>query len=227
MTHHLCHLAGDWRGDVPEWGVMAEPKVDGWRCLFFPDWQGKPTLWSRNGIPLQGVGQILRRLIAVESALGGGRWFIDGELLVDGTLAATKAHCERGWRQGDAGTFHAFDAVPLADWKADRCDIPLYRRKELLAGAIRGTAPDPLSWEWAEGSRGKRHGVDPVQLVPDRWCNTAYDVAAYAAEVWRAGGEGLMLKDAESPYQRKRSKAWQKVKHPDYVPGQGIVARAA
>lgn len=219
----LCHLAVDHRGVLPPFGVMAEQKIDGWRALYFPDWQGRPTLWSRNGIPLQGVGHIVARLAEIERAMGG-RWFIDGELQVSGTLAATKAHCERGWRDGDAGTFHAFDAVPLADWRHDNCTMPLYQRKRLLGEAIAAGAPDPDAWEWREGSRGRGHGIDAVQLVADRWCFDSADVDSAAHEVWRNGGEGLMLKDAESPYRRKRSPAWQKVKHLEYKPGMGVMS---
>lgn len=208
----LCQLAIERATPLPAFGTMAEQKIDGWRCLFFPDWQGKPTLWTRNGMPLMGAGHVLRRLVDVERVLGG-QWFIDGEFQVDGTLAATKAHCERGWREGDRGTFHAFDAVPLADWRADRCDIPLYRRKSLLGGAIGETAPDPDAWEWQEGSRGRNHGVDPVRLLPDRWLADDADLASFAGEVWAAGGEGVMVKDAESLYRRARSPAWRKVKY--------------
>lgn len=210
----LCQLAGEYGGaPLPAGGTMAEPKIDGWRCLFFPDHLGKPALWSRNGIPLQGVAHILRRLNAVERAIGFPV-MIDGELQIGGTLAATKAHCERGWRQGDAGTFHAFDCVPLVQWRSDNCDMPLYQRKKLLAGAIAATAPDPNAWEWEPGSRGRNHGIDPIRLMPEMWLMDREDVASSAHDIWRAGGEGLMLKDAESPYRRKRTDAWRKIKTP-------------
>jgi ATP-dependent DNA ligase len=187
-------------------------KVDGWRCAFFPGLNGKPGLWTRGGLPFNGAGHILTRLVDVERALGG-RYMIDGEFQVGGTLAATKAHQERGWKVGgEAGTFHAFDCVPLDDWRRGRCDIPLYDRKAMLARAIEATSCHP--WEWREGSRGRDHGVDPVRLVEDVWLFDEADVHVEAERIWAAGGEGIMLKDAAAPYVRSRSDSWLKVKRP-------------
>lgn len=207
----LCQLAGRWAGRVLEAGTLVEEKRDGFRCLFFPGVDRVPALWTRNGIPMPGAGHILARLLEVEQQLGG-QWMIDGEFQVGGTLAATKAHYDSGWRDGDAGTFYAFDCVPLADWERGRCDIPLYERKAALVGAIEATAPRQDDWEWRPGSRGKDHGIDPLSPLTDQWLFTADDIRAEASRVWAAGGEGLMIKDAQAPYIRARSDAWQKLK---------------
>lgn len=207
----LCQLAGRWAGTVPEHGIMSEQKIDGWRALFFPGRDGNTGLWTRGGMPLHGAGHVLERLMQVEVVLGGPH-MIDGEFQVDGSLAATKAHCERGWRLGNAGTFFAFDAIPLADWQAGRCDTPLYERKAALQRAIDATKPSADAWEWAEGSHGAGHGVDPVSYLDDEWMFDADDVHAAAQRVWAAGGEGLMLKDPMAPYVRARSDSWLKVK---------------
>lgn len=208
----LCQLAGDYRGQLmPAHGSLVEPKIDGWRCLYIPGHDGKPALWTRQGMPLMGAGHVLKRLVEIDRAMGGGH-VIDGEFQVDGTLAATKAHCERGWRDGDRGTFHAFDCMPWRSWDRGGTDTPLYQRKLLLQGAIEGTAPDP--WEWEEGSRGRGHGQPCVVLMPERWVSDAADLRSYADEIWRAGGEGVMMKDAESCYSRRRTNAWLKVKSP-------------
>lgn len=207
----LCQLAGVWKPRDLGHGAMAEQKIDGWRCLFFPGLDGKPGLWTRGGIPLQGVAHILARLTEVEQAMGG-RFMIDGEFQVGESLSATKAHQERGWRDGDAGLFYAFDAVPMADWERGRCDIPLYQRKGLLKRAIEATAPSPDDWEWRPRSRGKDHGTDPLSLLPDEWVTDADDAQAMAERIWAAGGEGIMIKDAESPYVRARSNCWLKLK---------------
>ena len=207
----LCQLAAEWKGDMPLHGALVECKIDGFRCMYFPDHLGKPTLWTRGGIPYRGTDHILRHCIRMEQAAGEPMMF-DGEFQVDGTLAATKAHQERGWREGDAGLFHVFDALPLARWRADDCAEPLYRRKAMLAELVTAAAPDPDAWEWEEGSRGRAHGEPPVRLLPDRWCADADELEAFAAEIWAAGGEGVMLKDAEAPYRRKRSNVWMKLK---------------
>lgn len=207
----LCQLAGRWAGILPEGGAMAELKVDGWRCLYFPGIDRARGLWTRGGMPVNGASHILSRLVEIEEALGGAH-MIDGEFQVGGTLADTKSHQERGWKLGDAGTFFAFDAVPLADWQRGRCDTPLHERKASLMRAIDATAPSADAWEWAAGSYGAGHGADPVQIVADTWVFDASDVEAEARLVWNEGLEGLMLKDAAAPYVRARSNAWLKVK---------------
>ena len=202
----LCQLSGRWAGVLPDGGAMIECKHDGFRCLFFRGLDRQPGLWTRGGMPMPGTGHILSRLLEIEAAMGG-QWMIDGELVVDGTLAATKAHCERGWRLGDAGVFHAFDAVPFDDWQQGRCDTPLSERKAALARAIAATAPDPEAWEWREGSRGTGHGVDPVELVDHTWAADAADVEAEAQFAWAAGHEGVMVKEGAAGYVRARSNA--------------------
>ena len=205
-------LAGRWAGVMPDpSGAMVERKHDGFRCLFFRGLDGAPGLWTRNGLPMPGTGHILARLLEIEAAMGG-RWMLDGELVVGGSLAATKAHYERRWRTGDAGTFHAFDAIPFDDWQVGRCDMPLFERKAALARAIAETAPEASAWEWRAGTRGAGHGVDPVELVADTWAVTAADVEAEAQRGWSSGHEGVMIKHADAPYVRGRSDAWLKLK---------------
>lgn len=210
----LCQLAADYRGTLPPGGAMAEEKFDGWRGLRFPGIDGKVRLWTRGGFAIEGAGHILHHLDLMER-VAGEPLFFDGEFQVDGTLLATKTWCERGWKQGsEAGVLHLFDAIPLADWKRGRCDIPLYQRKrriEAFAGAVE---QDPaLSWEWRPGSRGRDEaGPIPVHVVADEWISEPGDVLDMARRVWARGGEGCVLKDAESPYVRGRCPAWLKVK---------------
>lgn len=209
----LCQLATDWRGDVPGGGLMAEEKVNGWRCLYFRGIDGKPGLWTRGGMPIEGCDHILYRLRLLE-AKAGLPLFIDGELQVDGSLAATKEWCERGWKQGgEKGLFHAFDCLPYAEWLEGGTDIPLHERKKRLEWLANEVERDPaMQWEWREGSRGRDGEESPVIVAPDFWLFDQAHVVAMANRVWAGGGEGLVLKDAEAPYERRRVKHWQKVK---------------
>lgn len=205
----LCQLAGEWKGSMPLGGMLVEQKHDGFRCLWFRGHDGKPRLWTRNGMPIEGCAHIAWRLSQMEEA-AGRPLFIDGELVVDGTLAATKHWVETGWRAGgEKGTLYAFDVLDEAEWRAGGTDRPLIERKKALSGLFGATVDD---WEWRPGSRGRDEALPPVVILPDSWCFTPADVVAEARRVWAAGGEGLMLKDALSPYQRNRSDAWLKVK---------------
>lgn len=210
----LCALLSDWRGQCPSGGTWHEQKFDGYRCLWFRGIDGKPRLFTRNGMPIEGCDHIAHRLSLFEE-VAGMPLFVDGELVVDGSLAATKQWVETDWRKGgEAGIFHAFDICPYPDWRAGGWATPLYRRKEWLKDLARQVEEHPLySWEWRPGSRGRDEtGPSPVQIVEDGWAADAYDVARQARLVWRAGGEGLVVKDAESPYERKRVSMWAKVK---------------
>lgn len=206
----LCQLAGRWKGTAPDGGICAEEKHDGWRGLYFPGVDGKPGLWTRNGQAIEGVPHILHRLAIMEQ-LASQPMFFDGEFVVDGSLAATKAWCESGWKGGGhAGQLYLFDAMPLTDWKAGRSETPWIHRKAALAELAEAADRSPLSWDWAPGVRGDT--PLSVNIVPDIWLADATEVRAEAARVWARGGEGLMLKDPEAPYVRGRNDNWLKVK---------------
>lgn len=209
----LVQLAGEWQGDVPAGGYICETKVDGWRAARFPGIDGKVRLWTREGQTIEGAAHILHRLELMERVAGEPLMF-DGEFQVGGTLEATKAWCERGWKiGGEAGIFHAFDVLTLSEWRAGGSDMPQYARKarlESLAGAVEH---DPaLSWDWRPRSHGRDESAPPVSVLPDTWVFETADVIAEARRVWAQDLEGLMLKDAEAPYRRSRTDAWRKVK---------------
>lgn len=205
----LCQLAGDFRGEVPAGGMLWQEKKDGWRALYLRDWQGKPGLFTRNGHRIEGAPHILWHCQAIEAA-AGQPLFLDGEFQVDGTLAATKAWCERGWKTGgEAGHLHLFDGFPLSDWKAGGCDMLQVERLNRLKGWIDAATAD--QWEWRPGSHGRDEGAIPVTLLADGWVFDAQDVLTEARRVWAAGGEGIVCKDAEAPYRRNRNAAWLKV----------------
>ena len=209
----LCQLAGDFRGDLPAGGAMVERKWDGFRALYFTGRDGTRRLWTRNGHPIEGTGHILYRLRQIERAAGMAL-MIDGEFVVDdagqGTLHATKAWCESGWKMGgEAGTFHAFDVMPLAEWQAGGCEAPLYRRKAWLAQLVGATVDE---WDWRPGSRGRDEDRPAVVFVEDEWAATSADVLDMARRVWSEGGEGVMVKDPMATYRRNRNAAWLKVK---------------
>lgn len=209
-TDSLCQLAGRWNGTPPIGGICVEEKHDGWRGLYFPGVDGKARLWTRNGHAIEGVPHILHRLAIMEQ-VAGQPMFFDGEFIVDNSLAATKAWCESGWKGGGyAGTLHLFDAMPLADWKAGRCDAPWIQRKAALFDLAEAAEQSSMAWDWAPGVRGDT--PHSVNIVPDIWLADADDVWAEAQRVWARGGEGLMLKDAEAPYIRGRNDYWLKVK---------------
>lgn len=213
MAESLCQLANDWRGEVPSGGFIAEEKRDGWRGLWLTGIDGKARLFTRNGHPIEGAGHIAYRLGLMERA-AGEPLFIDGEYQVDGSLAATKAWCEGGWRRGgEAGMLHLFDCLTMAEWRAGGTDMPQYARKARLQALARAVDDDEgLAWEWRAGSRGDDAWRTSCPILPDEWVCDAGDVLNAVRRVWSAEGEGIVLKDVEAPYRRTRNTAWLKVK---------------
>jgi ATP-dependent DNA ligase len=192
--------------------MLADVKIDGWRGLHFRGIDGQPRLWTRGGHEIPGVGHILH-VIAEMERIAGQRLFIDGEFQVDGTLLATKTWCESGYKLGgEAGMFHAFDILPVTDWQAGRCDMPLVDRRAWLKALV-DEAMTTLSggWEWREGSKGKPLGT-PIAAMESIHLATVSDVWDEAERVWAMDGEGLVLKQADSLYFRARSSGWLKVK---------------
>jgi ATP-dependent DNA ligase len=218
MMQQLCQFVGNWDGRTLPAGAMVSEKLDGWRMLWIRDWESKPGLWTRNGIPFEGVAHIAHELQAWERHAGEPFMF-DGEFVVgDGpnTLAQTKAWAERGWKAGgNAGRFHVFDGMPLRDWQAGGCDLPMWQRKARLARIAEAVAADEAhAWEWAPKSRGSFDGLQPVRLVDHVETWFVDDVLEQAAAIWAAGGEGVVIGDPEAPYRRNRSNAWMKVGRP-------------
>jgi ATP-dependent DNA ligase len=217
MMAELVQLAGTWDfRTVQIGGMMAETKIDGFRAAYLRDWRGVPGLYTRNGQHIEGVGHIVHRLKLMEQC-AGAQMFFDGEFQIEGRLSATKHWVERGWKSGEeAGTFHLFDGFPAAEWATGGTDTPLYQRKQTLADLVAAADAHPVSWEWREGTRGKEPSEPAVTLLADEWVNDAAEALSLARRVWAVGDEGLMLKDAESPYRRNRSQHWLKVKTAAY-----------
>lgn len=187
----LCTLATKWDGTVPDGGLIVQEKIDGWRACWVDG-----QLLTRGGAPIDGVEHIATELRDLERACGT-RMFFDGEFQVGGTLAATKAYAERGWRAGEAlGELYLFDALPREEWRRDECATPLSTRLAVLAAAMSRTSIR----------------LHHVSMLPWSLRGTAEAVRADAKRVWQRGGEGLVVKPPASLYRRMRSREWGKVK---------------
>jgi len=184
----LCSLAVKWNGTVPAGGLIIQEKIDGIRALWIDG-----HLVTREGNAIGGTSHIAAALAGLERAFGR-RMMFDGEFQVDGALRPTLRHFANGGRYGDAGHLFLFDAVPLDDWRGDRCQMPLTARLKALDAV------------------GAALAGDAVSVLPWRLCASPGGVQAEAAAVWTRGGEGLVAKVPDSIYRRRRGDAWAKVK---------------
>ena len=200
MPTHLCHLFTDWAGEMPEGGWLASEKIDGWRAPWY-----RSDFHTRNGMTLNGVDHLAPVLRMMEE-IAGGPLFFDAEFQVGGTLSATKAYCEGGWKAGPQGKLYLFDMLPMDDWRAGGGDLLLTDRLALLATLYEQARVHPLSWEL------EPRIWDGVVILPHEQMDCPAAIRRLARLVWDNGGEGLVLKSPKSPYVRERTGLWRKVK---------------
>lgn len=208
----LVQLVGEYRGALPPGQWVAQQKRDGWRMAWFRGIDGKPRLWTRNGLPIEGAAHIAARCLAMEEE-AGELLMLDGEFQVGGTLLATKAWCERAWNLGGCnGTFFAFDCLSFAQWQAGGSDDLWLERQKRLHSLVDAT--ETLSREpgWVSGATGEPVPERYMQALPGELVSSHAGVVRAAEEIWAAGGEGLVLKRIDSPYRRNRTSMWLKVK---------------
>jgi hypothetical protein len=184
----LAMLCGDWTpGPVP-WGWDAEEKKDGIRAMYIDG-----QLLTREGVPIECAAHVLPDLQRLERRFGQ-RMFFDGEFMEPGGFHETLAVFASRGKRASAGVFHLFDALPLDEWRADSCQMPLSARRDAIGWALGEWSP-----QW-------------VRRIPSVAVGSRSAVEMLARATWAANLEGLVIKDSRSLYRRKRSPAWAKVK---------------
>ena len=131
---------------------------------------------------------------------------IDGELFIgrgkfQDTVSIVRSHEDKGWGRV---LFHAFDLYPST---ANVEEATFERRQRALAGIT----------------------TKPIVHVPQVKCEGAAHLTAFVDKVLAAGGEGAMLREPASYYEKKRSATLLKVKRfhdlearvTGHVPGKG------
>jgi ATP-dependent DNA ligase len=169
---------------LPPGKRLVQLKADGIRALYV---DGRVV--SREGAPLDCALHCQPGLARIEQAVGRPM-MIDGEYVAQNGFDATLTEMKRG--QGE-GVFWAFDMMPLADWQAGSCGLPIEHRLQCLRERV--VACDSQF----------------VGML-DWWMMTPHQTAAKAREIWAAGGEGVVSKQPGSPYLRQRSDFWVRFK---------------
>ena len=164
--------------------ALVDLKADGLRHL----WIGGQQV-TREGVPFKAASHVRPALLELERAYGKPMFF-DGEYVNDDGLDASIADFQRG---KGTGVVWLFDAVPLDEWRRDRCAAPLERRRDLLL------------------DRGQTVFCDGLGALAPFRLGVA-ETYAKARDIWALGGEGLVVKRGGSLYTRSRSDDWQKLK---------------
>lgn len=173
---------------------LVQYKADGIRALYIDG-----RIVSREGAPLDCALHCQPGLDRIVEKAGLGPLVFDGEYVADGGFNATLAEHKSG--KGE-GVFWAFDFMPLADWQAGRCDVPVEGRAAMLRRLL------------------IQHGDSLFIGMLDYWIMNRDGMIAKAREIWAAGGEGIVAKRIGSPYVRDRSDDWVRIKETITVDGQ-------
>lgn len=175
-----------WEGQPLKGAWALQTKVDGLRAIYV-----SIRILTRNALPLDCALHCLRALRDLELSYDQPMVF-DGEYVEDAGFQATLSAHKRG--EG-TGTFYIFDAVPYAEWKANKFTQPLRERLKLLREKM--------------AAMGDQHFVS---YLPYTEFDTVEELEAAAQAVWANGGEGVVAKRLASTYTRGRTKDWFKVK---------------
>jgi DNA ligase D-like protein (predicted ligase) len=171
-------------------GWLFERKLDGVRCLAINNGK-KTTLYSRNR---KRLNRTYPEIVTAVEALPG-RFAVDCELVTFHKGLTSFAKLQRRMQEKDpdeklrrAVPVHAyvFDIIHLDGYNTEQ--LPLRERKKLLKAAFRFQTP--LHYLPHRNAAGKK----------------------YHREACKKGWEGVIAKAAHSPYQRKRSRQWLKLK---------------
>ncbi len=193
-----CMLGKPWeKVSTKEFPYIVTEKLDGIRRIIIKQ-DGVSRAFSRSGHEDFGLDEIMEDMEKLPDNI-----VYDGELLATGrfkdsialrqmtnSIAATK-----GTKVGL--TFNVFDAVPVEDFFNGESK-PAHERKS-----------------WIEIHIASRpHKLTHVKAVPIlAKANTWNEVMDAANDIWRRGGEGVMLNQYESKYECKRSNGLLKVKN--------------
>jgi DNA ligase-1 len=176
---------------VLNYPMWAEPKYDGVRTITLINDKGEVEQFSRNGKPYENFPRIRKAV----QALAQTNVMLDGEVAgehFDDVMNV--AHRKSG--QDDEGLiYYVFDIMPLEFFTTKRTKLSQCDRRVVLADALSVAEVLPC-----------------IRLAPGRVVNNDEEMLAYFWEMRKAGFEGLVVKDAKSPYQFKRGTAWYKVK---------------
>lgn len=196
-TEHPAHMKGKKHLNV---------KLDGVRVLAFVD-DTKCILYSRNGIPFENFEVVERELLDVfwpryrlHNSRSAGVVF-DGEIVSRDFNDLMKHARVKGSKKGKSKpVYHVFDMIPVEDFDRTYYNVPQSTRTKNLGRVI------PISFN-----------SEVVKLVPhvevDLDTAEGHEILnRFLTDAIANKFEGVMVKDADAPYECKRSVWWLKIK---------------
>lgn len=198
------------------WPCIVTEKLDGIRRILVKE-NGVCRFYSRSGHEDIGLVEI-----TAEAKHLPDNYVYDGELLAIGNFkdciaqrqATNSIANSKGIKTGL--TFNIFDMIPVEDFYNGICKKPAIERKMLLGATLMDESIQYLHDEWVKciiafGLHREMKFIKPVPILGV--VNNLQAVEPIVAEIWKRGGEGVMLNTSSGPYEIKRSKQLLKIKH--------------
>jgi DNA ligase-1 len=179
---------------------LIEVKLDGVRVItiVYPD--GRVDMFSRNGKELVNFPHIAEQFKKTVSGITEPTVF-DGEVMSSSFQDLMKqVHRKSDVKANDA-TLHLFDYLPLENFEQGKWFVSQIARSAKLVA---------YKALWAEETPNiEIVGQEQVDLDSDEGMKRFVEINQLAI---KGGYEGIMIKDADAPYECKRSVAWLKLK---------------
>lgn len=181
---------------------MLDVKLDGVRLLTVIDKEERTVIqYTRNGKLNTNFPHITKSLEPLLDVLPVSM-VLDGEVVAKSFQELMTMVNRTKNNDSSTAKLALFDIVPLADFKAGKCKMPQKDRHLVLSG---------LMGEFQKHTAGGVYVIPKLSVDLD----TPEGQKAFAefnSETVKAGYEGIMVKDPESPYETKRTSSWLKIK---------------
>lgn len=181
-------------------------KLDGVRIVAILDKENNSvTLYTRNGKINNNFSYIEESLLNLMNNLPGSV-LLDGEMISKSfQILMKQVNRKKDVNTKDA-KFALFDIVPLEDFRKGICKIPLRARQEALENL------EVLLQEYCVVNGEPNVMVIPKLLVNLDTPEGRRSLSEFNQEALEMGYEGVMVKNPEGFYERKRTKSWLKAK---------------
>ena len=195
----LMMLPADWRPALMPARAIVEIKYDGIHAGYGTGMLDGATAFTREGVPFHACDHLLPALGSIDDELHklyGQRFMLFGEYVrAEGFEAAL-----RDFAAGTGtGFLRLFDAVSVDAWRGRVPSPPLHQRQAMMRRAIDRVPSGVLGMTGAvKSSLFTGEARDNIEVA--------------VGDLWAQGLEGVVVKDADSPYVRAKSSFWQRIK---------------
>lgn len=194
---------------ISSWPVLVEPKLDGLRVIADVDTRKRTVTYStRTGKAITSLNNFSEEVLAFAmSFTETGVVTFDGEV-TSGSFLESLSEVRKSDKQVEEGTYNIFDALVLGGGTS-----PIMGSNEELK--VQGTQLERRRRLIAAWEHYRAH-VDyvPKFLKPtgSYSVNSEEEIFTLYDRCRDAGYEGVLIKDPDAFYVKKRSSAWMKIK---------------